>query len=48
MCSHTQKKMVKEQEVMSFRNVGGMGGVGERVYGNKVTIGLMKEIPPKI
>lgn len=44
---HTQKTMVKEQEVMSLRNVSDMGGAGERVYGNNVTMGLMKEILKK-
>lgn len=44
---HTQKTMVKEQEVMSLRNVSDMGGAGERVYGNNLTMGLMKEILKK-
>lgn len=49
MLTRTKKMtMVKEKEVMSFRNVSGMGGVGEKVYGNNVTMGLMKEILKKI
>lgn len=49
MLTHTHKMtMVKEQEVMSFRNVSGREGVGEKVYGNNVTMGLMKEILNKI
>lgn len=49
MLTRTKKMtMVKEKEVMSFRNVSGMGGVGEKVYGNNVTMGLMREILKKI
>lgn len=49
MLTRTKKMtMVKEKEVMSFRNVSGMGGVGDKVYGNNVTMGLMKEILKKI